>query len=101
MGESFLSPWPKYNLIQDIFQQRAKITYGQLLEYPKHRATLEIALNLSKDQINIIEEYEQPLQYTSIKIYTKIKENAILVILDTRACMLVVTKPLTVALRLR
>ncbi len=26
--KSFLSPKPKYNLIQDIFQQRAKITYG-------------------------------------------------------------------------
>ncbi len=61
MGESLLSPRPKYNLIQDMFQQRAEITYGQLLEYPEYRAILEMALNLSKDQINITEEYEKPL----------------------------------------
>ncbi len=56
-----------------MFQQRAEIIYGQLLEYPEHRATLETALNLSKDQINITEEYEQPSQYTPIKVYTRIK----------------------------
>ncbi len=55
MGESLVSLRPKYNLIQDMFQQRAKITYGQLLEYPEHRDALETALNLSKDQINITE----------------------------------------------
>ena len=60
MRESLLSLRPKYNLIQDMFQQRAEITYGQLLEYPEHRAALETALNLSKNQINITEEYEQP-----------------------------------------
>jgi len=60
MGESLLSSRSKYNLIQDMFQQRAEITYGQLLEYPEHRATLEIALNLSKDQVNITEEYVKP-----------------------------------------
>jgi|SRR6266542_2586706 len=49
MEESFLSPRPKYNLIQDMFQQRTEITYSQLLEYLEHRATLETALNLSKD----------------------------------------------------
>ena len=43
-----------------MFQQRAKITYGQLMEYTEHRAVLEIALNLTKDQINITEEYEKP-----------------------------------------
>ncbi len=58
MGESFLSSRPKYNFIQDMFQQRAEITYGQLLEYPEHRAALKMALNLFKDQINITEEYE-------------------------------------------
>src|SRR6266498_512863 len=84
-----------------MFQQRVEITYGQLLEYPKHRAALKIALNLSKDQINIIEEYERPLQYTPIKVYTRIKGNVILAILDTEACMLVVTKPLAVALSLK
>src|SRR6266498_2943355 len=92
MEESLLSPRPKYNLIQDMFQQKAKITYGQLLEYPEHRAALKIALNLSKDQINITEEYERPPQYTLIKVYTRIKGNAILAILDTEACMLVITK---------
>jgi len=60
MGESLLSLRPKYNLIQDMFQQRAEITYGQLLEYPEHRVTLKTTLNLSKDQINIMEEYEKP-----------------------------------------
>ncbi len=49
MRKSLLSSRPKYNLIQDIFQQRAEITYGQLLEYSEHRATLKMALNLSKD----------------------------------------------------
>jgi len=101
MGENLLSPRPKYNLIQDMFQQRAKITYGQLLEYPEHRAALETALNLSKDQINITGEYEKPSQYTLIKVYIRIKGNAILAILDTGACMSVVTKPLAVALGLR
>ena len=53
-----MSSRPKYNLIQDMFQQRAEITYGQLLEYPEHRAALKMVLNLFKDQINITEEYE-------------------------------------------
>ncbi len=101
MGENLLTPRPKYNLIQDMFQQKAEITYGQLLEYPEHRAALKTALNLSKDQINITEEYEKPPQYTLIKVYTRIKGNAILAILDTGACMSVVTKPLVVALGLR
>src|SRR6266542_4858666 len=101
IGKSLLSSRLKYNLIQDMFQQRAEITYDQLLEYPEHRAALEIALNLFKDQINIMEEYERPPQYTLIKVYTRIKRNAILAILDTRACISVVTKPLAVALGLK
>src|SRR6266542_1745336 len=101
MGKNLLSPRPKYNLIQDMFQQRAEITYGQLLEYPEHRAILEMALNLSKNQINITEEYEKPSQYTPIKVYTRIKGNAILAILNTGPCMLIVTKPLAIALDLR
>src|SRR6266540_2649944 len=101
MEESLLSPRPKYNLIQDMFQQRAEITYGQLLEYPEYRAALETALNLSKNQVNITEEYEKPSKYTPIKVYTMIKENAILAILDTGACMSVITKPLAVALGLK
>src|SRR6266498_5326774 len=101
MKENLLSPRPKYNLIQDMFQQRVEITYGQLLEYPEHRAALKMMLNLFKDQINITEEYEQPPQYTLIKVYTRIKENAILAILDTGVCMSVVTKPLAVALGLK
>ena len=101
MGESLVSPRLKYNLIQDMFQQRAKITYGQFLEYPEHRAALKTALNLFKDQINITKEYERPSQYTPIKVYTRIKGNAILAILDTGACMSVVTKLLAVALGLR
>src|SRR6266498_2698218 len=101
MGESLLAPRPKYNLIQDMFQQKAEITYGQLLEYPEYRAALETALNLSKDLINFTEEYEKPPQYIPIKVYTRIKGNAILAILDTGACMSVATKPLAVALGLR
>src|SRR6266540_2748874 len=84
-----------------MFQQRAEITYGQLLEYPEHKAVLKMALNLSKNQINITEEYEKPPQYTLIKVYTRIKGNAILAIVDMGACMSVVTKPLAVALGLR
>ncbi len=49
IGESLLSPRPKYNLIQKMFQQRVEIIYGQLLKYPKHRAVLKTALNLFKD----------------------------------------------------
>src|SRR6266540_6166513 len=71
MKESLLSLRLKYNLIQDMFQQRAEITYGQLLEYPEHRTALEMALNLSKDQINITEKYEKLSQYISIKVYTR------------------------------
>ena len=48
-----------------------------------------------------MEEYKKPSQYTPIKVYTRIKGNAILAILDMRACMSVVTKPLAVALGLR
>src|SRR6266545_1295287 len=98
MGESLLSLRPKYNLIQNMFQQRAEITYGQLLEYPEYRATLKMTLNLFKDQVNIMEEYERPPQYTLIKVYTRIKKNAILAILDMEACMSVITKPLAVVL---
>ncbi len=101
MEESLLSLKLKYNLIQDMFQQRAEITYGQLLEYSEYRTTLETALNLSKDQINIMEEYEKPLQYTLIKVFIRIKRNAILAILDMGACMSVVIKPLAVALGLK
>src|SRR6266540_6245496 len=101
MKENLLSSRPKYNLIQDMFQQRAEITYDQLLKYPEHRAALKMMLNLFKDQINITEEYEKPPQYTPIKVYTRIKENAILAILDTGVCMSVVTKPLAVALGLK
>src|SRR6266498_2656189 len=53
MGESLLSPRPKYNLIQDMFQQRAKIIYRQLLEYSEYKAALKTVLNLFKNQINI------------------------------------------------
>ncbi len=35
-----------------------------------------------------------------IKIYTRVKGNTILAIVDTEACMLVITKPLVVALGL-
>src|SRR6266542_7152641 len=84
-----------------MFQQRAEITYGQLLKYPEHRAALKTVLNLSKDQINITEEYEKPSQYTLIKVYTRIKGNVILAILDTGVCMSVVTKLLAVALGLK
>jgi len=58
-------------------------------------------LNLFKDQINITEEYESPSQYTPIKVYTRIKGNVILVILDMKACMSVVTKLLAVVLGLK
>ncbi len=60
-----------------------------------------MTLNLSKDQINIIEKYEKVPQYTLIKVYTRIKGNAILTILDTRVYISVVTKLLVVALGLR
>ncbi len=60
-----------------------------------------MALNLSKNQINITKEYERTPQYIPIKIYTRIKKNAILAILDTGACMSVVTKSLAVTLGLK
>ncbi len=58
-------------------------------------------MNLFKNQVNITEEYEKPPYYMLIKMYTRVKNNAILAILDTRACMSIITKPLTVALGLR
>jgi len=48
-----------------------------------------------------MEEYERTPQYTLIKVYTRIKGNAILAILDIGTCMLVITKPLTVVLGLK
>ena len=48
-----------------------------------------------------MEEYERTLQYIPIKVYTKIKRNAILAILDTRVCISVITKPLAVTLGLK
>ncbi len=48
-----------------------------------------------------MEEYEKPPQYTPIKVYTRIKGNAILAILDMRAYISVVTKLLAVALGLK
>ena len=61
---------------------------------------MKIALNLFKDQINIIEKYEKSPQYIPIKIYIRIKGNVILMILDTGAYISVVTKPLAIALGL-
>jgi len=48
-----------------------------------------------------MEKIEGPSQYTSIKIYIRIRENAILTILDTGIYMSVVTKSLAVALGFR
>ncbi len=45
-----------------MFQQRAKITYGQLLEYPEHKVVLKAALGLEKDQVNIMEEWKNVSQ---------------------------------------
>ncbi len=48
-----------------------------------------------------MDEYEAMTEYTPIKVYAKIKENAILTIVDTGACMSVITKPLAQALGLK
>jgi len=71
------------------------------LEYSEYRAALEMILNLSKDQINVIEKYEKLLQYMSIKVYIRVKNNTILAILDIGAYILVITKLLAVALGLK
>ena len=48
-----------------------------------------------------MDEYEAMTEYTPIKVYARIKENAILTIVDTGACMSVITKPLAQALGLK
>src|SRR6266498_5994823 len=48
-----------------------------------------------------MDEYEAMTEYTPIKVYAKIKENAIFTIVDTEVCMSVITKPLAQALGLK
>ncbi len=48
-----------------------------------------------------MDKYETTTKYIPIKVYARIKGNAILTIVDTGACMLVITKPLTQALGLK
>ncbi len=48
-----------------------------------------------------LDEYEEEIEYTPAKVYTQIKGNAILAIIDLRADTSVITKPLAVALGLR
>src|SRR6266542_5261508 len=84
-----------------MFQQRAKITYDQLLKYSKYRAALETALNFFKNQVIIVKKYKNFFQYILIKIYIKIKDNVILAILNMKAYISVVTKLLAIALRFK
>src|SRR6266542_4863989 len=48
-----------------------------------------------------LDEYEKEIEYTSAKVYTRIKGNAILAIIDSGAGTSVITKLLAVALGLR
>ena len=41
------------------------------------------------------------IEYISIKVYVRIKGNAILIIIDIRTCMSVITKPLAQVLGLK
>ncbi len=48
-----------------------------------------------------MDEYETTTKYIPIKIYARIKRNAILTIVDTETCMSVITKLLAQALGLK
>jgi len=48
-----------------------------------------------------LDEYEEEIEHTPVKVYTQIKGNAILAIIDSGAGTSVITKPLAVALGLR
>ena len=48
-----------------------------------------------------MDEYETMTEYILIKVYTRIKRNAILTIVDMRACMSVIIKPLIQTLGLK
>ncbi len=48
-----------------------------------------------------LDEYEKKIEHTPAKVYTRIKGNAILAIIDSGAGTLVITKLLAVALGLR
>src|SRR6266540_1009670 len=48
-----------------------------------------------------LDEYEKEIEHTPAKVYTRIKGNAILAIIDSGAGTSVITKPLAVALGLR
>ncbi len=98
MSKNLLTLRSKYNLIQNIFQQKAKITYRQLLKYLKHKITLTVILNLFDNQVNFTEEYENLLQYISIRVYIKMQENVILAILNIEAYISVIIKLLVMIL---
>ena len=48
-----------------------------------------------------MKEYETIIEYILIKVYIRIKKNAILIIVDIGICMLVIIKPLAQALGLK
>jgi len=48
-----------------------------------------------------VDEYEIIIEYIPIKIYIKIKDNVILIIMDIKAYMLVIIKPLVQVLELK
>ena len=93
-SESLIISRPHYDIAKDILDARAEVTFDQLLAtYPDQLARLNSALNNPKE-LNNVNEYEITTEYTLIKIYARIKKNTILTIVDTRACMSVITKPL-------
>ncbi len=80
---------------------QAEIIFKQLLViYFDQLAKLNSALNNSKE-LNNIDEYEIMMEYTPIKIYIKIKRNAIFTIINIRTCISVITKSLAQVLGLK
>ncbi len=92
---------PHYDITKDILNAWAEVTFGQLLAtYPDQLVRFNSALNNPK-KLNNVDKYETTTEYIPIKVYTRIKKNAILTIIDTGACISVITKPLAQALGLK
>ncbi len=92
-----------YDIGKDILNTRANITFAQLMQYDDQKARASRILDPDRKpkMVANLDEYEKEIEHTPAKVYTRIKGNAILAIIDSGAGTSVITKPLAVALGLR
>ncbi len=92
-----------YDIGKDILNTRANITFAQLMQYDDQKARASRILDPDRKpkMVANLDEYEKEIKHTSAKVYTWIKGNVILAIIDSGAGTSVITKPLAVALGLR